>query len=184
MCECKHGYQFVNDSNTDCEPVCSNECKNGKCVEPNVCSCDDGYQKHESGECLCGKFCVEIEDRCHCLDESQRVKGMSLFDVCDEDNCFNGKCTSALHCECSDGYVKNENNTCIANDTCLEGECQSTEDNLAPGKSTILCECINGVCSSNNTCFCISGYKLDTKVPNRCVPNCERNCVSNFETIL
>lgn len=178
FCECKHGYHFINDSSTECEATCSFDCKNGKCVRPNVCACNEGYKKHENGHCHCGKFCVEIDDRCHCLDESQRVKGLQLFDTCDEDNCINGKCTSDWHCECLDGFVKNENNTCISNDTCLEGECTPSEDSSAPSRSTILCECINGVCSTNNTCFCIGGYKISNKTANKCVPSCDLECVS------
>lgn len=167
-------------------------CLNAKCTEPNVCECNDGFISHDKDkphECHCGKFCVHIEDKCVCLEESQRVKGHRLYEYetisseCNSGNCVNGYCSDDAKCECFVGYLKFDDFTCVANDTCLEqtndGSC-SRVDNSEPSRSTIICECINGICLSNNTCACIGNYQISPKNPNKCIPVCDRECVSQF----
>lgn len=41
-CICIVGYE--KDSNGTCLPKCSMGCKNGKCVEPEICQCDNGFK--------------------------------------------------------------------------------------------------------------------------------------------
>lgn len=188
VCECDLGYKFQNNSISECEPICEIPCKNGKCIEPNTCECDENYIVHDKNkphECHCGKFCVEIDEKCHCLDATQRVKGNQLLDnnpnLCTEKNCINGYCATPYRCECTGGFAKNENSICISlNETCIDEsseDCVSYSNSSAPSHSTILCDCINGVCSYDNKCFCVGGYRLSNITLNKCIPFCSKECV-------
>lgn len=42
-CICIVGYEKDTDGGP-CHPICSMGCKNGKCVEPEICECDNGYK--------------------------------------------------------------------------------------------------------------------------------------------
>lgn len=181
-CECVYGFNFKNGSQHECEPVCEVECLNGKCVGPNQCECHEGYTVHDEKphDCHCGKFCVEVDGLCHCLDETERVSGAKLYanNTCTEATCINGFCVTPDYCECHKGFVKTENGTCAENSvTCIDADDEDCMSNSAPSSSTILCECINGICTQNNSCVCIIGYHKLSDRPNKCVPYCDRECV-------
>lgn len=59
ICSCPSGYQSNADSEfCKCEPVCDNICENGQCVAPNVCQCNEGYERDDEfgvcrGKCKC-----------------------------------------------------------------------------------------------------------------------------------
>lgn len=106
-CECDIGYQLADGSQSVCEPICELSCKNAQCIEPNVCSCTNGYRvanESKPHECHCGLFCIEIDDYCHCLDEEHRVSGdrirNNISSICSESRCANGFCASPNDCEC------------------------------------------------------------------------------------
>lgn len=179
-CECYIGYEFINGSNHECEPICELSCKNAKCIEPNVCECHSGYSAHNEDkphECHCGKYCVEIDEKCHCLNENQRVKVDRIRNndssICTEANCINGYCVSSNECVCLDGFEKDENFLCVAvNETCIDDPINCNYTN----KQT--CDCINGVCASNDTCICVNGFMMNEEFQNRCEPHCSKDCVS------
>lgn len=58
-CICIVGYE--RDSNGTCQPMCSMGCKNGRCVEPEICECDNGYKPSSMiFDCvpICGAGCA------------------------------------------------------------------------------------------------------------------------------
>lgn len=194
-CACDTGYAAKNDSSNICEPVCEIQCNNGKCVEPNTCECDENYVVHDENrphDCHCGKYCAEVGDKCHCLDETQRVKGYRRLygdepaGNCTKGNCENGYCATPDNCECFDDFIKDKNDTCVPlNDTCID---ETIEDcallnttTPEPSRSTVLCGCINGVCSHENKCFCVGGYRMSNTTTDKCIPHCSKDCVSYFQ---
>lgn len=193
-CECDTGYAARNDSLNICEPVCDIQCNNAKCIEPNTCECHENYVVHDKNrphDCHCGKYCVEVDGKCHCLDERQRVKGYGrlygddTIGNCTKNNCANGVCATPDDCECFDGFTKDKNDTCAPiNDTCIDEtieDCASFNTSTAePSRNTVLCGCINGVCSHENKCFCIGGYKMSNATADKCIPYCSEDCVSYF----
>lgn len=180
QCVCFANYRFANGSQHECEPICELSCRNGKCTEPNVCECHSGYvvaDELRPHECHCGQYCVEIDGRCHCLDDEQRVSGYQLENdaqtICTRANCEHGFCASPFDCQCVEGFEKNENSTCVANnETCIDAS------TLCNGTAPEQCDCINGVCAANGTCFCLNGYQMSGKWANRCEPQCSQECVS------
>lgn len=192
QCKCDFEYKFKNNSLNECEPICEMSCLNAQCIEPNVCECNDGFvnqNKDKPHECHCDKFCVHIDDKCVCLEESQRVKGHKLYEndtlntKCDENNCQNGYCSTNGKCECQQGYLKYDDYTCVDYDACMnvlnDTHC-ATINSSVPSRSTLVCECVNGICLTNNSCACIGGYQNSVTNPNKCVPRCTLDCVSNF----
>lgn len=166
------------------------------------------HDKERPHECHCGKFCAHIDNKCVCLDEMQRVKGRLLYETnntnsltCNENHCVNGNCTIAdagdggdsgdeindggpnsWHCECNRGYIKYDDFTCVEEEACSEmrddGECSRWLNNSVPSSNTILCQCMNGICLTNNSCTCVGGYRISDENPNKCVPYCSLKCVS------
>lgn len=195
MCVCDTGYRAGNDSLNMCQPICEIECINGQCVEPNVCECHENYVArgvNRSHDCHCGNYCAEVDKKCHCLDKSQRVRdfhrlfGNDTAGNCSKNACKNGYCVTTDDCECFDGFIKNQNNTCVLlNETCID---ETIEDcalgngtRPEPSRNTVLCSCINGVCSLENKCICIGGYKMSNVTTDKCIPHCSKDCVSYFQ---
>lgn len=179
-CECFYGYRPVNDSKTVCEPICEIPCINSVCVEPNTCECQSGYIVHDDNkphECSCGKYCAEVDGRCHCLDEHQRVSAQQLLNdtgICSKSNCINGYCATPYQCECFDGFEKNENSICVGfNETCID------DPKLCNGTDVQGCDCINGICSSSGDCVCLNGFRMVAGRNDRCEPFCTKECVSS-----
>lgn len=180
QCECFTGYVFSNGSQHECEPMCELSCKNGKCIEPNVCECHSGFvvaDDTKPHECHCGQYCVTIDEKCHCLNDYQRVSGYRLHiddpSICTKANCLNGFCATPNDCECIEGFEKDDNLECIpVNETCID------EPMLCNSTAPEMCDCINGVCATNGTCVCLNGYKMTEKWTNRCEPLCSEECVS------
>lgn len=104
-----------NGSKTVCDPVCTPECQNGTCVEPNKCECFDGYQLSESSKkwylCqpVCSLSCVNSTctgiNVCTCKDGYERVpqKPNVCVPTCKKP-CQNGSCTFVNTCTCWEGY--------------------------------------------------------------------------------
>lgn len=192
VCECDTGYRLKNNSLNICQPICDPTCKNGECVEPNTCDCNDNYILHDPNrphECHCGKYCVEIDGKCHCLDENQRVKGYDFlygdksYGNCSGETCRNGYCATPNTCECFFGFYKDENDSCAPlNETCID----ETSENCAlainttvePSRSTFPCSCTNGICNHENVCYCVQGFTMSNTTADKCIPQCSKECVS------
>ena len=64
MCTCDDGYKLQSEGSHICEPICSEDCVNGTCTEPDVCECNHGYEKDledgHSSKCkpTCSESCV------------------------------------------------------------------------------------------------------------------------------
>lgn len=179
-CVCFDGYGFANETNYICEPICEIECINSKCVEPNTCECEDGYIAHDDTkphECICGKYCAEVDGKCHCLDAKQRVsvKDFGNDSLCNSNNCANGYCQTSTQCECFEGFEKDEHSICApANETCAD------DPTLCGATEVSNCNCINGICSLNGTCVCLNGFKMVADHNDRCEPHCSKKCVSSI----
>ncbi|XP_019862446.1 PREDICTED: fibulin-5-like, partial [Amphimedon queenslandica] len=97
-CECKIGYQFINDNSTcedinECETVdhnCTQTCSNT--VGSYTCSCRAGYKDNGYGNC------TDI-DEC-----SMGTSGCQQL-------CFNTN--GSYYCQCNTGYkLMNDNSSC------------------------------------------------------------------------
>lgn len=138
---------------------------------------DIGFEISETpSNGTCGLYCVQIDGKCHCLDESERFSGNQIRNyidlLCTKSNCKNGFCLTPFYCECYDGFEKDENE-CKTNQT-------STDDSPNSG-GMLPCNCINGICSNyTSTCVCVNGYKMFQDREDLCEPNCARECVNGF----
>ena len=79
-CECFSGYEFKNDSRTNCIPICQTPCEHGTCIGPNECRCFMGYQISDD-DTTCEPVCFG-------------KKG-----------CDNGYCVEPNVCECDTDYT-------------------------------------------------------------------------------
>lgn len=67
-CICIVGYE--KDSNGTCQPTCSMGCRNGKCVEPEICECHNGFKpSSRSFDCvpICEAGCAICIEPFTCL---------------------------------------------------------------------------------------------------------------------
>lgn len=70
-CVCKQGYTLDKTSKF-CVPICNPSCGKGNCTEPNICSCNRGYELRPDGVCIpkCTNGCDYGEcvapERCNC----------------------------------------------------------------------------------------------------------------------
>lgn len=96
QCMCKPGYT-LDRAGKACIPVCNTPCGHGKCVAPNTCSCDRGYEYTAQRTCIpkctrdCGSAdCVEPEV-CGCRP-GYTYQNQRCVPVCErwacEKNCF------------------------------------------------------------------------------------------------
>lgn len=185
ICGCEEGFRLVNGTTNECEPICDIPCINSKCIDRNTCECHKNYEPKKEDtpyDCHCGKFCVEMDGACHCLDLLERVRDQRLYNddpdlYCTPEKCKNGFCRTAYDCDCLGDFEKDENSNCVAvNETCIDDFC------LSGSNSTKLedhkCLCINGICSKENKCICINGYeKGDSSIIDKCIPQCDKKCV-------
>jgi multipile epidermal growth factor-like domains protein 8 len=98
-CTCKTGYVPVSltatpDTPSRCDPVCSQGCKNGRCVEPETCDCQFGFVG------------LNCSTACQCNGHSQ-CPGQHELTTCTQ--CTNN--TYGTHCEkCQEGFVGDARN--------------------------------------------------------------------------
>lgn len=154
-------------------------CHNGKCVQPNVCKCLEGFEMDtEKRECqrLCHPACVFgecIDGRCECELGFQMVNGSEHIcePHCDKP-CINGTCTDSNVCTpiclCVGGSC-NEHNKCQCEagfrlqqgddggDIC-EPICGGLDDN-----------CVNGTCLPHGECLCFDGFEKSRNSDYICV---------------
>ncbi|XP_036216010.1 von Willebrand factor D and EGF domain-containing protein [Bactrocera oleae] len=187
---CCAGYApFRWRGNTLCQPLCEN-CRNGRCIAPNVCECFDNFVANDNGDCVfaCPLGCLNgrcfLDGTCQCdagfkLDETRKFCRPICSNGCGMNPRHN--CTEPEVCGCAKGYQLT-NDGCVAacDPDCGEGgECR--EPNLCycrPGYELKdgVCQrdcyqkCDNGICYSNNRCICNPGFTYHER-STQCVPN-------------
>ncbi|KAK9746472.1 Laminin EGF domain [Popillia japonica] len=141
--ECCNGYREIDDY---CEPQCDIPCgEHGKCIEPNVCVCDNNYTGSNCDTVLCppGYTGTDCENGC-----TENTFGRNCEEEC---TCQNGRCDPISgRCDCYDGWSGPE-----CSIPCPEGV-----------------SCVNGgICTikndSSSTCTCPAGY-IGQKCENIC----------------
>lgn len=146
-----------------CEPACVG-CTNGKCLAPNVCYCNSGYD-WDSNNVECVPVC--------------------------SGNCENGKCAAPEKCDCDEGFVHHHTHSiCIphcekpcVHGVCIEPDkCECDFGYKFVNESQNICEphcelsCKNAKCVAPNECECHDGYTiLDDDKPHEC--HCGQYCV-------
>uniref|UniRef100_A0A182MDZ8 EGF-like domain-containing protein n=1 Tax=Anopheles culicifacies TaxID=139723 RepID=A0A182MDZ8_9DIPT len=197
-CFCHDGYRLSLDNVSVCEPICGEDydyssagCINGRCVRPNVCQCDEGYE-----------FVDVNQTRCESVEELTRQRLAQERMVECRRSCRNGKCRAG-ECVCNEGYAHPEGNTlsckpvcmepcrngtCTRPDQCecksgfvfIEGSrsiCRSEEELLREAYERCMGKCRNGDCHGDQ-CLCMLGYKATEVDPYDCQPVCERPCIN------
>uniref|UniRef100_A0A1Y9H2I2 EGF-like domain-containing protein n=1 Tax=Anopheles dirus TaxID=7168 RepID=A0A1Y9H2I2_9DIPT len=197
-CICHDGYRPSLDAVSVCEPICGEDydyssasCLNGRCVLPNVCQCDEGYE-----------FVDGNKTRCESVEEIARQRlARERMAECRR-SCRNGKCRAG-ECLCNEGYAQPEGNTrsckavcvepcrngtCVQPDRCackggfvfVEGSqthCRSEEDLAREAYERCTARCRNGDCHGER-CICMLGYRASGEDSYDCQPVCERPCVN------
>nr|XP_012228105.1 PREDICTED: fibrillin-1-like [Linepithema humile] len=162
---CCDGYKM---SRSRCDPICAPNCGKGKCIKPNICSCDTGY-----------------------TFQSNIVSDSACVPKCDN-SCVHGKCTAPNTCTCDNGYsLSTDGYTCdpICNPPCSKNSYCSKPDNCTCNNgyfltSTNECEpicseaCVNGICVAPEICSCFEGYAFLGNSKYICEPVCEKVCIN------
>ncbi|XP_043790674.1 tenascin-like isoform X2 [Apis laboriosa] len=172
-CNCIQGYRMIDmtakenevlDKDTivsACEPVCDQNCANGTCTEPNVCTCNDGFTK--GADDLCEPVCVSCRNGscvapnvCQCWEGFVRTEEYDCAPFC-ENGCENGECVAPNECVCHEGFESSGNN---GDSTCVERVPTCTK--VCKGYSVCVedekpCECSYGWTGSecNQSTLCI-----------------------------
>lgn len=163
-----------------CQPYCEN-CTNGKCTEPQQCTCNSGYKRNV------------------------------LLNECQPDcqpNCTNGKCIEPNRCVCNFGFVFAAINSTDAAPTCVrkatdapessttkeqsltttfsaptESEQSTTTATDVSSKIEDLTFCFHQNCSTDGCNKCPDGYKVTASSSSSvspimfCCPMCSVACV-------
>ncbi|XP_023343026.1 protein delta homolog 1 [Eurytemora carolleeae] len=132
------------------EPVCTEECVHGYCIEPDICSCDSWYvgdlcqYEWKHADCING-----VGPTCECIEGWQG-------ETCTEPICKDGCHPIFGSCE-------------------KPGECTCTHDSMGGDlckECTPAPECLHGTCEGPGDCICNpgwTGYYCDTPI---CSPGC------------
>lgn len=178
-CRCLDGFQFRNNSQHICDPVCSAECKeHGKCVGPNQCRCDEGKF------ILCDDYYAIL----NYINVVGYINGITSNATCHphcKSGCPNGLCINPNECSCFFGYTETADKTscspiCLSG--CPNGACTAPNSctcntGFKANADNQLCEpicdteCVNGFCNTPNVCTCLPGYKMSNG-QNSCYPEC------------
>ncbi|XP_022179655.1 protein draper-like isoform X3 [Myzus persicae] len=149
---CCNGYEKT-PNGTKCRPVCKDPCVWGKCISPNVCSCDEYYDgptcRIRIG-CPLGKFGFDCSQTCQCQNNA----------TC---NYLNGNCS------CQQGYWGE-----YCEDLCPSGYYGHKCQNVCKCQTGAKCDPLNGACN------CSPGY-TGTNCELKCPPgfygyNCQNQC--------
>lgn len=160
---CCKGFAYIKITNR-CEPLCNNDCQNGRCIAPNTCKCDFDYEPFGEGENLACQWtgyesCKCINGEClpsgsnanEPMDNNRKItccKGYAFVDIarrCEpicENGCHNGRCVAPNKCMCDNYYEPMD-----GNDASM---CELTGQEI--------CNCPNGYCLRNGECICNKGF--------------------------
>lgn len=185
---------------------------NGECIAPDVCECNDGYDKNSAGICepICDPSCINgkcvAPNSCECNDNFEKYlkthECLEKSDISDRQSCIkscqHGTCGDSGACICEAGYEM-YNGKCLklcdkecSNGMCLEDQCVCYESYKLSENSTSclpICafhdekhDCIMGTCVAPQTCECLDGYRFLDYRNCTCVPMCEPQCVNGVCT--
>lgn len=131
-----------------CEPVCDQDCANGTCTEPNVCACNDGFEKDADDRCRpvcvsCRNGSCVAPNVCQCWQGFVQTEEYGCTPFC-ENGCENGECVAPNECACHEGFEPSGNNSDSA---CVEHVATCTE--VCKGHSVCVedgkpCQCSYG----------------------------------------
>lgn len=127
---CCKGYEKTQNG-TNCRPVCKDHCVWGKCISPNVCSCDkyyDGPSCRRRIGCPLGKYGFDCTQTCQCQNNA----------TC---NYLNGDCS------CQRGYWGK-----YCENVCPSGHYGYKCQHVCRCQAGAKCDPVNGVC------YCSPGY--------------------------
>ncbi|PSN53480.1 hypothetical protein C0J52_09339 [Blattella germanica] len=212
QCTCFENYTKDAGNSSLCVPICSEECINGFCSEPNVCACHSGYEvknKSQSNICqpICEKLCINAEctapDVCTCREgyKKERSYGSpkeneetACKPVCNN-TCVHGYCIAPNTCSCRTGYKKDSNGECkpvcrrCTNGDCIAPNVCECHPGYRLNKQTDFCipvckeGCVNADCTHPNKCTCHEGFVRDERLKHWCLPNCPGGCLNGNCTI-
>ncbi|EEB18601.1 hypothetical protein Phum_PHUM522270 [Pediculus humanus corporis] len=113
--ECCAGYKIDPNDRTKCKPYCKKLCMYGKCIEPDVCSCNYGYYGITCDkECESGWWGQNCKEKCDC---ENGAKCEAFYGKC---FCQNGWQGNRCQFPCSDGFFGFH---CIEKCNCPNGLC-------------------------------------------------------------
>lgn len=168
---------------TECTPFCAGNCHNGKCVAPEKCECDNGFEHHPTHS-ICIPHCVDacVHGQCIASNKCECDFGFHFVNeshsVCEpfcELSCENAKCVEPNVCECHNGYSVLDGNKphechcglyCVEIDGmchCLDEAQRVSAERIRNNISSICTEsnCKNGVCLTPDDCECYDGFEKD-----------------------
>ncbi|CAD7086470.1 unnamed protein product [Hermetia illucens] len=156
------------------EPICDPECIHGKCVAPDHCMCDPGFEPRKVKEPPAHSTSSDSNRPWECqrttsndtvnhrgaFEETQKKEWSENTTLCTPP-CTNSICQKDLNCECFDGYIFAEYSVSDCVPWCEP-------------------ECINGLCSGPDQCDCYKGYRknVSNSRPFECEPVCEPACIN------
>merc|ERR1711962_354520 len=149
------------------EPICSKGCQNGKCVGPDLCACEIGWEDQDCGTCLRRPGCQHgyCDDAFECKCDLGWDGADCGFPMCA--GCNNGNCVSPNECHCFHGWNGDNCTTCERLPGCQHGGCSDKPHtcDCENGWKGILCdEPICKSCGDHGTCV-----HIDDTVGNICV---------------
>lgn len=177
---------------------------NDKCALPDVCICEQGYNKIwvqiipdniYSYPCtsICKIFCdlngnCSSPDNCTCNNtyHNTKIQGKYICQPFCDINCEHGTCEAPNVCTCDEGYKLNEDGRCVdafCHPSCINGTCTKAnvctcyESFLLQNKTTCEPICENGTCVAPNICQCNEGYfEIKNNNISACASTCSQNC--------
>ncbi|XP_038107568.1 fibrillin-1 isoform X1 [Culex quinquefasciatus] len=203
-CLCNENYRLSLANSSVCEPICGGGddydydggCQNGRCVEPNVCQCDEGFDFADGSRIRCQsleeirqerelqqkvKQCAkECNGECqqgYCQCPVGYVNPKDQDHRCEplcEPQCIHGTCILPNRCECDQGYEFYNGSTyeCFHRKEIKRFNTQLKQD---------LCEekCNNGYCEEGD-CLCNVGFRPRADDEYNCDPFCEKPCLNGI----
>ncbi|XP_026729703.1 von Willebrand factor D and EGF domain-containing protein-like isoform X2 [Trichoplusia ni] len=151
-----------------CEPLCTELCENGICIEPDKCECLKGYVKIASNRCdpVCSSGCLHGScigpETCVCDPGWYRKESSGACQAHCDYKCGNGTCSGPNVCECFPGFKLDEGVT--------------DQVDTATPMCVPVCDSCEGSCVAPGVCVC--EYPLETVLvaadggPCNCTENC------------
>jgi len=173
---CRNGYQ---GPETFCKtPVCSPDCKKGKCIAPELCACQVGWSGKACDVCLRRPGCVHgyCDEAFDCLCDDGYEGGLCDKPACSPACGVHGKCTAIDTCTCHPGWTGPTCEDCVIRAGCVNGFCVEGNDCICnDGWQGPLCDipvcdgCSHhGQCVEPGLCKCDLGWKNDPQESDLC----------------